>query len=139
MTKRIYFQNVGYQSNSFLRILFFCVLACCMLTITDVIIFTNPIVKKVAFTLLFLLFLLLSIPALIYKNSVRYNKKEMEIKVSSKLGFSLKYSDISAYEMHGHTLIITRKNGNTKHINLENIDSRSINKLINILSKYISQ
>ena len=128
--KRIHFDNMR---NKFRITILILSIFCFIIGIFEPIEFSSYDLNKYILKIGFLLQILYFSQMFWYKNYVQWNKKGVNIKINSFLGKSLSFDQVKTTELNEKTLTITKNNGITITIDLNEIeesDSKKLNEII---------
>ena len=106
----------------------------CMLIFLDIIPLTNQKYKAGAYLFIAMIFFFQLLDQYRSKYSVKYNKRGLVIKIDKHVNErSFQYDELESFERTPTKLIFKEKSASPYEINIEDIDPRSINKLVDIL------
>ena len=97
--------------------------------------FTNPKVNKIIYATGFFLQAIYFSRLFWHKNTVQWNDKGIVIRIKSFLGKSLRFDEIKATELNGRILTLTKYNGKTITIDLNDFAESDTQRLNEIMVK----
>ena len=97
--------------------------------------FTNPKVNKIIYATGFFLQAIYFSRLFWHKNTVQWNDKGIVIRIKSFLGKSLQFDEIKATELNGRILTLTKYNGKTITIDLNDFAESDTQRLNEIMVK----
>ena len=131
--KRIHFDHLG--KGNYWIILIILSLIFIIIGIAEPIEFENEKIYKYVSSIGFFLQALYFSKLFWYKNTVQWNDKGIVIRIKSLLGKSLRFNEIKATELNGKTLTLTKTDGNTITLDLNEFSESDTQKLNEIMIK----
>ncbi|MEN2436748.1 hypothetical protein AAH994_15125 [Weeksellaceae bacterium A-14] len=131
--KKIHFDQLNFRNN---KAQFFLLILCAVILILNLfeyINFENKIWNKLINVIPYLILTLFFSKMFWFKNFVQWNKKGIVIKLNNFWGKSYKFEEINKFDLQNNTLEINKYDGTKNVFQLNNIDSKSIEKLQQIL------
>lgn len=132
---KIHFDQLNFKNNKLKFLLLVISLIVIVLNIVGFYENYNPAIGKFMNVMAFLTLAIINSKMFWYKNFVQWNRKGITIKINQFLSKSLNFNEITKFDVQNNQLIITKSYGENKVINMKNIETESVNKLLEILKE----
>ncbi|WP_413534027.1 hypothetical protein [Empedobacter brevis] len=130
--KKINFQHTGSRTNLIIILLLgFCV-TITFLIVCDYLILGNIFIQKLFPILTYSFLAIYAYKFYWYKNVFQWNKNSFSSRINNFWGINKKFKDIDKVDFNKNKIVILDKYGACDIINLENINSESKAKLLEI-------
>ena len=131
--KKIHFDHLNFRDNKAQLILLILCFTILLLNFFEMINFENKIWNKLINVIPFLILATIHSKMFWFRNFVQWNKKGIVIKLNNFWGKSFKFEEINNFNLQNDVLEIKKWDGTKIFFQLNNIESKSIEKLQQIL------